>query len=197
MTPSCARGKSLVQFISWNTKGLNNAVKRGRVLTHLKKLNAEITFLQETHLRNQDHFRLRKGWVGQMFHSTFHFKSRGTAILINNNTPFVPSNVTSDPLGRFVVVTGKLYNTPLILANIYAPNVDDERFFSTFFTSLPDLNTHILIMGGDFNCVLDPKLDRSSTKTQSLSKSAKLIRSFLNTFKITDPWRFKNPSSHS
>lgn len=197
MTSSYAKGKSLVQYISWNTKGLNNAVKRGRVLTHLKKLNAEIAFLQETHLRNQGHFRLRKGWVVQMYHSNFLFKSQGTAILINKNTPFIPSHVTSDPHGRFVVVTGHLYNTPLILANVYTPNCDDEHFFSTFFASLPDLNTHNLIMGGDFNCVLDPKLDRSSNKIQSLTKSAKLIRSFLNTYKITDPWQFKYPSSRS
>ena len=91
MTSFNAKEESLVQYVSWNTKGLNAAVKRGRVLGHLKKLNTDIAFLQETHLRNQDHFRLRKGWVGQLFHSTFHFKSRGAAILINKNIPFISS----------------------------------------------------------------------------------------------------------
>lgn len=197
MTSFDAKEECLVQFVSWNTKGLNTAMKRGRVLGHLKKLKTDIAFLQETHLRNQDHFRLRKGWVGQLFHSTFHFKSRGAAILINKNIPFISSSVTSDPHGRFVVVTGSLYNTPLTLVSVYGPNFDDEHFFSTFFASLPDLNTHRLIIGGDFNCVLDPKLDRSSNKTQTLTKSAKLIRSFMDTFKITDPWRFKYPTSRS
>lgn len=197
MTHISLKGESLVQFISWNTKGLNDAGKRGRVLTHLKKLNADIVFLQETHLRTQDHFRLKKGWVGQLFHSNFHFKSRGAAILISKSTPFVSSHVTADPLGRFVVVTGRLHNVPLILANIYAPNCDDERFFSNLFASLPDLNAHNLIMGGDFNCVLDSRLDRSSSKVQPMTKSAKLIQYFLDTYKVADPWRFKYPSSRS
>ena len=95
------------------------------------------------------------------------------------------------------MVTGCLYNTPLTLVSVYGPNFDDEHFFSTFFASLPDLITHRLIIGGDFNCVLDPKLDRSSNKTQTLTKSAKLIRSFMGTFKIIDPWRFKYPTSRS
>ncbi len=30
--------------------------------------------------------------------------------------------------GRFVIVTGSLYNVPLILAIIYAPNWDDVSF---------------------------------------------------------------------
>lgn len=49
MTSFCAKGESLVQCI---------ALKRGRVFTHLKKRHPEIAFLQETHLRNQDHFLL-------------------------------------------------------------------------------------------------------------------------------------------
>lgn len=65
MTSFCAEEESPGQYISWNTKGPNNAVKQGKVLTHLKKFNAEIAFLQETHLKNQGHFWLRKGWVGQ------------------------------------------------------------------------------------------------------------------------------------
>uniref|UniRef100_A0A0E9VJI2 Uncharacterized protein n=1 Tax=Anguilla anguilla TaxID=7936 RepID=A0A0E9VJI2_ANGAN len=44
MTSSYAKGKSLVQYISWNTKGLNNAVKRGRVLTHLKSSMLKLRF---------------------------------------------------------------------------------------------------------------------------------------------------------
>lgn len=66
-------GESLVQCITWNTKGMNGAVKRSRVLTHLKKLKADIIFLEETHMTNQDHGCLRKGWVGQVYHSRFQF----------------------------------------------------------------------------------------------------------------------------
>ena len=46
-------GGSAVKFISWNVKGLNGPVKRGRIFSHLKNLKTDIAFLQETHLRNR------------------------------------------------------------------------------------------------------------------------------------------------
>lgn len=36
--------KNLVKIISWNCKGLNGPIKRGNVLTHLKKLEMDIGF---------------------------------------------------------------------------------------------------------------------------------------------------------
>ena len=52
-----------IEYILWNIKGVNNPVKRKRVLTHLKGLKANVAFLQETHLRTFEHFRMRKDWV--------------------------------------------------------------------------------------------------------------------------------------
>lgn len=147
---------NILKFCSWNCKGLNQPVKRSKVLHHLHHLGAQIIFLQETHLKVSDHFRLRKGWIGQLFHSSFQSKARGTAILIHKSVPFVPSNVTSDPNGRFIIVTGSIYNTKLSLANVYAPNWDDSNFFSTFFSKLPDMSSDLLVLGGDFNCWLGP-----------------------------------------
>lgn len=66
--------KNLGKIIFWNCKGLNRPIKRGNVLTHLKKLEMDIGFLQETHLRDQDHKRLRTKWIGQIFHSNFPVK---------------------------------------------------------------------------------------------------------------------------
>lgn len=184
-----------MNFVSWNCRGLNAPVKRNKVLSHLRKLGAHIIYLQETHLKVADHTRLRKNWIGQIYHSTFQAKARGTAILIHKSVPFICSNVLADPNGRFIVVTGKIHNTPLILANIYAPNWDDCNFFRTFFSKLTDVATHSLILGGDFNCWINPSLDRSSTKVHSPSKSAKMINSFMEEFHISDPWRFLYPNS--
>ena len=58
-----------ISFLSWNIKGLNNPVKRSRVFSHLKKLKADVVFLQETHLLNKDHSRLHNSWFSQVFHS--------------------------------------------------------------------------------------------------------------------------------
>jgi len=182
-------------IVSWNVKGLNQPVKRKKTLTHLKNLGIGIAFLQETHLKNPEYLRLKCGWVGQLFHSTFQGKARGVAILINKNVPFTPSSSILDPNGRFVIVTGKLYDNEVILANVYAPNLDDPQFFSRFIKLLPCLNSYQLIMGGDFNLCLDPGLDRSSVRPGcATSKSASYLQSFLEEYGISDIWRFLHPN---
>lgn len=111
----------IVNLVSLNVKSLNHPVKRRRVLTHLSHLKADIAFLQETHLRNTDQHRLRGGWIGQLYHSNFGSKARGAAILISKNIPFVMSGTVSDPMGRYIIVVGRLYGLPVILANILCP----------------------------------------------------------------------------
>lgn len=97
--------------------------------------------------------------------------------------------MTSDPNGRFIIVSGKLGDVKVVLANVYAPNYDDAGFFKKFFSSLPDLSSYALILGGDFNCCLDPVLDRSSPKPGIFSKSASTIQSFLLDHGISNVWR--------
>uniref|UniRef100_A0A3P9H232 Reverse transcriptase domain-containing protein n=1 Tax=Oryzias latipes TaxID=8090 RepID=A0A3P9H232_ORYLA len=184
-----------VHFITWNVKSLNTPVKRKKVLNHLNKLKAGIVFLQETHLRTFDHFRLRGGWIGQSYHSNFHSKSRGVAILINKNVPFDMSSVETDSSGRYVIVTGRLLNTPVVLVNVYAPHWEDSSFFPNFFPKIPNMNTHHLIFGGDMNCVLSPSLDRSSSRPAPLTSSALQLQCFLSTNGVIDIWRFLNPTS--
>lgn len=139
--------KGKLNLISWNVKGLNHQVKRGKVFTHLKQLRAEIVFLQETHLLDSDQWHLGKCQRGKLFHSSFGGRARGTAILIDSNIPFESSNTISDNNGRFIIVSGKLYNRSVTLANVYAPNFDTQ-FCKRFFSQLPDLNSHSLFLGG-------------------------------------------------
>ena len=154
-----------LKVVTWNMRGLGGQIKRSKVFSHLKSLSADVVFLQETHLRIDDHMRLRKPWVGHIFHSNFNSKSRGTAILIHKRIKFTPEHVYCDSGGRYVIVSGKLFQTPVVLANIYAPNWDSPDFISTMFSNLPNLDTHHLILGGDFNCVTNPTLDRSHSKS--------------------------------
>lgn len=141
-----------VKFVSLNCKGLNNPIKRSKVLHYLHHLNAQVVYLQETHLRERDIIRLKKSWVGKIYHSSFSSKSRGVAILLHRDIPFVPVKTIADSSGRFVAVVGHIFDMKVTLANIYAPNWDDETFFKQIFSMLSDLSTYELILGGDFNC---------------------------------------------
>lgn len=193
--PSLANKGSQVTFISWNVRGVNQPLKCNRVLSHLLNLKGSVVFLQETHLKDADQQRLKRSWVGQIFHSKFNARARGTAILINKNTPFIVSGTMADSNGRYTIVTGSPFNTPLILANIYAPNWDNPNFFIDVLNSLPQVDSHHLILGGDMNMVMDQVLDRSSTKHFSISKSAQILQTYLQTFGAVDIWRHLNPST--
>lgn len=193
--PGVAHSGNGLNFLTWNCRGINNPVKRSKVLHHLHQLNAHIIFLQETHLKVSQHSSLRCRWVGQVFHSSFQSKARGVAILLHRSVPFTCSNVIADRNGRYVIVSGRLFNTNVLLVNIYAPNWDNGDFFKSVFSTLPDMSSHMLIIGGDLNCWLDPHLDRSSTNPTALSTSARVVRTFMSDYAVSDPWRLFNPSS--
>lgn len=49
------------------------------------------------------------------------------------------------------------------------------------------------ILGGDFNLVLDPSLDRSAPKNTTLSKYATALYQGMNDLGLKDVWRLQNP----
>lgn len=81
-----------------------------------------------------------------------------------------------------------------MLANVYG-TIGIMRTFLKAFFSLPDLNSHHLILGGDFIYCLDLSLDRSSDRPCAPSKSSNVIQLFMEQYAISDAWRFFNPSA--
>lgn len=69
-------------------------------------------------------------------------------------------------------------------------------FFNSVLFLIPNLDTHTLILGGDLNCVIDPVLDRSSSRIIPPSKMSQTLSTFMDQFGYVDPWRFTYPSSH-
>lgn len=181
-------------FCTWNVKGVNEPVKRGKVLSHLKSLKADIIFLQETHLKNKYHNKLRCRWVNQVYHSTFSAKARGVAIVIKKGVPFRQTSTIADKNGRYILVTGEMHATPITLLNIYGPNYDDPEFYRKVFSLIPDIANANLIIGGDLNLVLDPYLDKSLSKKITPCKGSSFIRTYMDNMNLCDVWRTLNPA---
>lgn len=193
---SCLQGSKL-KFVSWNCRGINSPLKRTKVFQHLLSLGAQVMFLQETHLLKSDMSKIKTNWIGQSYFASFSHKARGVAILFHKSVPFICTKVVADPNGRYLILTGSLYNTPLHLVNVYAPNWDNDDFFRQLFITIPDLSSHSLVLGGDLNCWLDPALDHSSNRPIPPSKSATVIKKFMEMFAITDPWRCLHPRTRA
>lgn len=61
---------------------------------------------------------------------------------------------------------------------------------TTLLSSIPNVDTHYLILGGDLNCVMNTQLDHSSARVTTLSKMATELMSFMKDYGDCDPWRF-------
>lgn len=183
------------RFVSWNVRGVNGIIKRGKVISHLRQLRGDIYFLQETHLKTSEISRIKRPWMSHVFHSKFSVRARGSAIIISKNITFEPTKSIEDPNGRFVAVPGRLFDIPVTLVSVYAPVWDDDKFISHLFSSLPDIDSHYPIIDGDFNLIQHPVLDRSSSRPFILSNSATTLKSFINQLGLSDPWRSQNPST--
>ena len=79
------------------------------------------------------------------------------------------------------------------MANLYAPNEDDASFFTSFFDHLLDFNGEEIIIGGDFNLVLDVKKDKKGGLARTHQKSLKVINAFCEDLNLSDVWRVLNP----
>uniref|UniRef100_A0A3P9NQU5 exodeoxyribonuclease III n=1 Tax=Poecilia reticulata TaxID=8081 RepID=A0A3P9NQU5_POERE len=158
----------LLNCISLNVRGINNPIKRKKVLTFFKKQGTDIAFIQETHLTDIEHLKLRRDWVGQVFYSSFLSKARGVALLINKNLRFRLNYMEKDRAGLFVFITQSI-KIRVVLVSLYGPNLDDLEFFKDLTLKLAAVEA---ILGGDYNLVLNPFMDRSSPKSAAPSRSA-------------------------
>lgn len=78
LTVDCKQRDAL-RLVSWNVKSLGSPVKRAKVLEHLKSLQPDIIFLQETHARQDAQTILRSKWLGQAYQANSGAKARGVA----------------------------------------------------------------------------------------------------------------------
>ncbi len=186
------RGGGTLNLLSRNVRGLNSPVKRGKVYAHLKKLGAEIVFLQETHIKTTTKFSIKAPWMSQVYQSNLSNKARGVAIIIKKYVPFIHKQTIKDVNGRYLVMCGEINSLPITLVNVYGPNFDDPLFFENVFKIIPDFMHSQVIMAGDYNCVLNARLDTHPRRTIT-SKLAGLLSNYMQKLNLIDSWRVLHP----
>ena len=178
-----------------NVRGLNRKDKRSIVYSWIKKNSYDICFLQETFCTLQNSAKFERGWSGEQCHSyTNSTHSRGVAILLSKNLDYNVISSHCDTDGRISLVNLQIGNNEYTLVNVYAPNIVSERiaFFHEMreFIHMHAMTRSQLIIGGDFNCVLNAN-DRVSGVTD---RSASILLEVLEHFSLIDVWKCLNPT---
>lgn len=89
-------------------KGLHSPIKRKKILNQLKRISCQIAFLQETHLSETKHEKLKKLWADRVFYSSRPSgKKRGVCIMIHRQVNFKLTKVHKDSAGRFTRLQDK------------------------------------------------------------------------------------------
>ena len=77
--------RTYISIITLNVNGLNAQTKRHRLAEWIHKQDQYICYLQETHFRSKDIYRLKvRGWKN-VFHTNGKEKKAVVAILISEN----------------------------------------------------------------------------------------------------------------
>ena len=87
-----------------------------------KKQDSSICYLQDTHFRPGDTFRLKvRGWR-TIYHATGSQKKAGVAILVSDKLDFKLMVVTRNEDGHYIISIGSIHQEELTIINVYAPN---------------------------------------------------------------------------
>lgn len=163
-------------------------------MSFLKRENVHVALLQETHLSPQEHLKLKRDWVSQVFSSSFTSKSRGVAVLIHKHLPLTVDQTICDKSGRYVSLKGTLGGQAVSFLNIYFPPVQSSDFIAHSFSSFSDWVCDNSVIAGDFNCYFSTTKDRSPPKQIQMSTRAKALLDTCNELHLVDTWRTLHPN---
>ena len=167
---------------SFNARGLGNDKKRRSIFHWLKHFYKGICLLQETHSTPSSVEQWEKEWGGNIVFNHGTNKSKGVAILFPSSINVDVNQCLKDNEGGLIVVDIDIAGQNMIIGNIYAPTQDNEdeqiMLIEQLNVMLNNFQDRNIILGGDFNVYIDPKLDKKGGNLQKISRYS----TFLSTF---------------
>ena len=185
-----------LNIISMNVRGLRNAKKRRSLFRQFKTNNYDIIGLQETYLTNNDINLIKNEW-GDNFHiseGTTH--SKGLLTLFGSSIKYDDATIKTKN-ERCLISKITIDKVNMCVANFYGPCNDNEKcsFLGKFKTTInriyTDSPTDNLIVLGDFNIVMNNKVDIVSGQPHN-PNIVKIFNDNINELLLNDIWRLNN-----
>lgn len=92
---------------------------------------------------------------------------------MRRNEQFLMLDCIKDKGGRYILVWGVFQGTVISILNVYYPPSHLSDFVKKVFFDFSEIQSDITNMDGDFNCILNPLIDRSPSKAIPLSRQVK------------------------
>ena len=149
--------------------------------------------MQEAHCTEKSSEIWAAEWGYTALFSSLTSNKVGVAVLFNNNFPFKILRQLCDKEGRYIIVDMEVGELTLTLCNIYAPNTDDPAFFKNVSEQMLSFKCDEIIIGGDFNLVMDVSKDKAGGKPTTHWNSLKELKYVQGNLDLTDIRRDLNP----
>ena len=117
-----------LKIVSFNVRGLRDAVKRRTIFRHLHvKYPGHLVILQETHSVPNFESRWKVEWGGNIFFSHGENNARGVCALVPRGFNGDVKLLQAEDAGRMLILRVEFNNFALNVFGIYAPTQSNNR----------------------------------------------------------------------
>ena len=180
-------GLRALNLATLNVRGLRDSSKCTRLLGELKYLCVDVAAVQETHFTcGADCHVLESGF--NIFSAYGSCISAGVSLLIERSLG-ADVDIFAGDRDRLVVADVAVKSFKFHLVAVYAPNIVTERvsFFRRLVPFLDDTKQLVLI--GDWNAILDLKIDKVGQGASRLGRCESSLVGFMTRHDLVDRFR--------
>ena len=126
---------------------------------------------------------------------------KGILIAFSESLEFNITKEFTDQNGRYIVLQVDIQENPYVLINYYAPNLETQQVsvldeLTKVLSNLELKENTNLILRGDFNLILNLKLDADGMNPTLKSSSMKSLNILTMENDLVHIWRIRNPESN-
>lgn len=183
---------SFYRFIILN-QGLNHPAKRCSMLAAACKQAVDIQhlyYVQDTHFSLQATSQCTHKAYPHMFPASAPEKKRWILLAVWNLLSFDLKKCITVSDAQFIILLCYINSKPFQLVNVYVPNIHQMQIIKKIFQKLHCLHLGNLVIGDEFNMLVNPTLD-STTKSKGHHLD---LESLLCLEELYNVWRCQNRS---
>ena len=181
-------GLMALNLATLNMRGLRDSSKCTRLLGELKTLGVDVAAVQETHFTCSADCQMLESNLN-VFSAYGSRASAGVSLLVGCSLDADVDVVFAGDGGRLVVAGVAVKSFKFRLVAVYAPNIAVERisFFRRLTPFLDD--TKRLVLMGDWNAILDPKIDKVRQGASRLGRCESSLAGLMTRHDLVDRFR--------